>query len=169
MVLAGRERKKAKASDLEKTVAALADQLGNMEGVKAENATLQDKNLALVSQLRAREEELERLLREQACAFSFGTMLVSCCRFWILWLMACGCVTSPEGRFLLINHVCPQCRAEWRQSKQSRSLVELLVAPQVVASNLPQVVASNLPDSARTVLSVESDPKPFTSQAVLRA
>mmetsp|Transcript_19578 Transcript_19578/g.59225 ORF Transcript_19578/g.59225 Transcript_19578/m.59225 type:complete len:727 (+) Transcript_19578:227-2407(+) len=61
-----RERKKAKASDLEKTVAALADQLGNMEGVKAENATLQDKNLALVSQLRAREEELERLLREQA-------------------------------------------------------------------------------------------------------
>lgn len=62
----GRERKKAKATDLEKTVAALADQLGSMEGVRAENATLQDKNLALVSQLRAREEELERMLREQA-------------------------------------------------------------------------------------------------------
>lgn len=65
--MSNRERKKSKASDLEKTVAALTNQLGSMEGIKLECANLQDKNLALVSQLRSREEELERMLREQAC------------------------------------------------------------------------------------------------------
>jgi hypothetical protein len=60
-----RERKKQKASELEHTVAALTTQLEAMRGVRTENTELQDKNLALVGQLRAREEELERLLREQ--------------------------------------------------------------------------------------------------------
>lgn len=60
-----RERKKQKASELEHTVAALTTQLEQMAGVRNENVELQDKNLALVGQLRAREEELERLLREQ--------------------------------------------------------------------------------------------------------
>lgn len=46
-------------------MAALSTQLETMQCVRNENADLQDKNLALVSQLRAREEELERLLREQ--------------------------------------------------------------------------------------------------------
>ena len=62
---AHRERKKQKASELEHTVAALTTQLEAMQGVRSENSELQDKNLALVGQLRAREEELERLLREQ--------------------------------------------------------------------------------------------------------
>ena len=60
-----RERKKQKASELEHTVAALTTQLEAMQGVRSENTELQDKNLVLVGQLRAREEELERLLREQ--------------------------------------------------------------------------------------------------------
>jgi hypothetical protein len=64
-VLPIRERKKQKASELEHTVAALTTQLEAMRGVRTENVELQDKNLALVGQLRAREEELERLLREQ--------------------------------------------------------------------------------------------------------
>lgn len=46
-------------------MAALTTQLEAMRGVRTENTELQDKNLALVGQLRAREEELERLLREQ--------------------------------------------------------------------------------------------------------
>ncbi len=62
----GRERKKAKAVDLEKTVAALSEQLQSMAGVKQENSELQDRNLALVNRLRSKEEELERMLREQA-------------------------------------------------------------------------------------------------------
>ena len=62
----GRERKKAKAQDLEKTVAALSEQLQSMAGVKQENSELQDRNLALVNRLRSKEEELERMLREQA-------------------------------------------------------------------------------------------------------
>lgn len=60
-----RERKKAKASDLEKTVAALTNQLGNMESIKLECATLQDKNQVLVSKLQDREAELERMVYKQ--------------------------------------------------------------------------------------------------------
>jgi hypothetical protein len=61
-----RERKKAKAHELEKTVAALSEQLQSMAGVKQENSELQDRNLALINRLRSKEEELERMLREQA-------------------------------------------------------------------------------------------------------
>ena len=37
-----------------------------MAGVKQENSELQDRNLALINRLRSKEEELERMLREQA-------------------------------------------------------------------------------------------------------
>lgn len=60
-----RERKKTKASELEHTVAALSDQLDQMANVKQENSQLQGRNLALANQLRSKEEELERILREK--------------------------------------------------------------------------------------------------------
>ena len=66
-----RERKKAKAADLEKTVAALSEQLQSMAGVKQENSELQDRNLALINRLRSKEEELERMLREQVLLARF--------------------------------------------------------------------------------------------------
>ena len=46
-------------------MAALSEQLQSMAGVKQENSELQDRNLALVNRLRSKEEELERMLREQ--------------------------------------------------------------------------------------------------------
>lgn len=48
-------------------MAALSDQLTKMADVKHENTELQDRNLALESRLRSKEEELERMLREKVC------------------------------------------------------------------------------------------------------
>ena len=75
-----RERKKAKANELEKTVAALSEQLQSMAGVKQENSELQDRNLALINRLRSKEEELERMLREQAHPQHWPELRMCCCQ-----------------------------------------------------------------------------------------
>ena len=60
-----RERKKIKAHELEHTVAALSDQLDKLAEVKSANADLQDRNMALISRLRSKEEEIERMQQEK--------------------------------------------------------------------------------------------------------
>lgn len=67
-----------KANELEHTVAALSDQLAKMAEVKHENSELQDRNLALVSRLRSKEAELERMLREKVRPPPCGVLSINC-------------------------------------------------------------------------------------------